>query len=199
LNQPGGVHDHQNQSENGIREQTFGGAPQPQMAKQGALQSQASANEQGLRKSPQQAPASAEPSGHQQAMNEASVHDFPEMMSNYQYDAQSSALGDVTTAGSAGYSGTHQGQEFALPSQDHIDLHKYFKMNRYFVSDEDKIYLESYVIKGIPKQLRRKYWLTVSGAYGYLKHYGEGYYKTLSTDDDEGAYPSWPHPDYQVI
>lgn len=127
-------------------------------------------------------------------MNEASVHDFPEMMSNYQYDAQSSALGDLTR-----YSGTHQGQEFALPSQDHIDLHKYFKANRYFVSDEDKIYLESYVIKGIPKQLRRKYWLTVSGAYGYLKHYGAGYYKTLSADDDEGAYPNWPHPDYQVI
>ena len=104
------MHDHQNQSENEIREQTFGGALQPQMAKQGELKSQASTNEQGLRESPQQAaatpgyPASAEPSGHQQAMNEASVHDFPEMTSNYQYDAQSSALGDVTR-----YSATHQG------------------------------------------------------------------------------------------
>ena len=89
--------------------------------------------------------------------------------------------------------------DFTIPSQDYIDLNKYFKMNKYFVSDEDKIYLEQYVIKGIPPKLRRKYWLTVSGAYGYLKTYGDGYYQTLAKDDDEKAYPTWPHPDYSTI
>ena len=67
------------------------------------------------------------------------------------------------------------------------------------MSDEDKIYLEQYVVKGIPKQLRRKYWLTVSGAYGYLKQFGEGYYQTLCKDGEETAYPTWPHPDYSTI
>jgi hypothetical protein len=52
------------------------------------------------------------------------------------------------------------------------------------------------VIKGIPKQLRRQYWLAVTGANGYISQYGEGYYKTLAEEMDERAYPNWPHPDY---
>jgi hypothetical protein len=32
------------------------------------------------------------------------------------------------------------------------------------------------VVEGIPDTIRRKYWLTVSGAYGYLNNYSPGYY-----------------------
>jgi len=55
------------------------------------------------------------------------------------------------------------------------------------------------VLRGIPSEVRRKYWLAVTGAYGYMKNYSKGYYKTLSSDNDESAYPSWPHPDYSSI
>lgn len=83
-----------------------------------------------------------------------------------------------------------------LPSHDFQQLHKYFTNNKYFVSEYDRLCLESYVVKGIPPALRRKYWMAVSGAYGYMKHYGEGYYQTLVTDDDEVKYPTWPNADY---
>ena len=83
-----------------------------------------------------------------------------------------------------------------LEGQDYIDLYKYFRINKHFVSEEERKILEPFVVKGIPEGLRRKYWLSISGAYGYLNHYSEGYYQTLVKDDDERAYPTWPHPDY---
>jgi len=49
---------------------------------------------------------------------------------------------------------------------------------------------------GIPENMRRQYWLTVSGAYGYMQHYCDGYYKSLSSESNNEAYPNWPHPDY---
>ena len=86
-----------------------------------------------------------------------------------------------------------------VPSQDYIDLYRYLKQNKYYVQDRDRVYLEQYVVKGIPEQLRRKYWLTVSGAYSYLKHYGDGYYQTICQENSDEAYPNWPHPDYLSI
>jgi hypothetical protein len=52
---------------------------------------------------------------------------------------------------------------------------------------------------GIPEYQRRNFWLCVSGAYSYLRDYSNGYYETISKDESEEAYPTWPHPDYQSI
>lgn len=35
-------------------------------------------------------------------------------------------------------------------TQDYLDLQDYFKVNKYFVNEQDKIYLEQYVVKGFP-------------------------------------------------
>ena len=32
-----------------------------------------------------------------------------------------------------------------------------------------------------------------------MQHYCPGYYRSLSMDGNEEAYPNWPHPDYQQI
>ena len=80
---------------------------------------------------------------------------------------------------------------------DNNSLDKFFEANKYFISEGDRNYLEEFVIQGIPENLRRKYWLSISGAYGYMHHYYDGYYKALSMDDNDSAYPTWPHPDYQ--
>jgi hypothetical protein len=74
-------------------------------------------------------------------------------------------------------------------------LYKYFESHKYGISDSDREYLEEFVVRGIPDNLRRRYWLSVSGAFGYLKNYSPGYYATLSSED-ESCYPNWPHPDY---
>ena len=40
--------------------------------------------------------------------------------------------------------------ETELPSNDHRELEEYFKKNKHFVSDQDRIFLERYVIAGLP-------------------------------------------------
>lgn len=50
----------------------------------------------------------------------------------------------------------------------HYSLERFFEEHKYFVPDEERVNLEQYVIMGIPDHLRRQYWLTVSGAYGYM-------------------------------
>ena len=82
--------------------------------------------------------------------------------------------------------------------QDYVFLQQFLK-NKQYVDAGERDTLEDFVIKGIPEGLRRQYWLAVSGAYGYLKNYSDGYYATLSKDGDESAYPDWPHPDYCQI
>jgi hypothetical protein len=79
-----------------------------------------------------------------------------------------------------------------------IDFHKYLVENKYGIKEEDKEMLEKVVIRGIPDNQRRRYWLSVSGAFGYLKNYSPGYYATLSSEDEQ-CYPNWPHPDYTQI
>ena len=81
----------------------------------------------------------------------------------------------------------------------HYSLEKFFEQNKFFVHEEERAYLEQYVIMGIPENMRRQYWLTVSGAYGYMQHYCDGYYKSLSSEGNNEAYPNWPHPDYVQI
>jgi hypothetical protein len=112
----------------------------------------------------------------------------------YTFEAQSETSNKVLGRSTIGFSELNTNQ-----SQDHIDLHKYFKKNKNFISEDDKIYLEQYVIKGIPSSLRRKYWMTVSGAYGYMKMYQEGYYQALCAESNDTLYPNWPHPDYLTI
>lgn len=79
-----------------------------------------------------------------------------------------------------------------------VDLYKYISDNKYGINDNDREWLEEFVVKGIPDNLRRRYWLSVSGAFGYLKNYGPGYYATLCSEVEEN-YPLWPHPDYAQI
>jgi hypothetical protein len=59
--------------------------------------------------------------------------------------------------------------------------------------------LEEYVVRGIPPNLRRKFWLCVSGAYGYMRNYSDGYYECLSKENDDVAFRKWPHPCYHEI
>ena len=59
--------------------------------------------------------------------------------------------------------------------------------------------METFIFSRLPEKHRRKFWLTVSGAYRYMEHYCDGYYRSLSVDDNEESYPKWPHPDYQKI
>jgi len=37
--------------------------------------------------------------------------------------------------------------------------------------------------------------MTVSGANSYLAAYGPGYYSLITSENDDEAYPIWPHPD----
>ena len=60
--------------------------------------------------------------------------------------------------------------------QDLKSLMQYFNINKFGIPDEDREDLELFVLRGIPSEVRRKYWLTVTGAYGYLKNYSKGYY-----------------------
>ena len=48
--------------------------------------------------------------------------------------------------------------------------------------------MEEYVVKGIPPDLRRKFWLCVSGAHVYLRNYSDGYYECLSKENDDIAF-----------
>jgi hypothetical protein len=68
--------------------------------------------------------------------------------------------------------------------QDTIDLHKYLAENKYGIRDEDREMLEEMVVTGIPDNLRRRFWLSVSEAFGYLKNYSPGYYATLSSENE---------------
>lgn len=63
----------------------------------------------------------------------------------------------------------------------------------------DRLFLEEFVVRGFPPSLRRKLWMSATGVYGYLKNYQDGYYQTISSENNEIAYPTWPHPDYQQI
>ena len=78
-------------------------------------------------------------------------------------------------------------------------MSKYFDSNPFNVSEEERVLLEEYVVRGIPSNLRRKFWLSVSGAYGYLKNYSDGYYQCLSKENDDIAFIKWPHPCYHEI
>ena len=46
-----------------------------------------------------------------------------------------------------------------------------------------------------PPSLRKQFWMAVSGANSYLTAYGPGYYALITTENDDEAYPIWPHPD----
>lgn len=41
--------------------------------------------------------------------------------------------------------------------------------------------------------------MTVSGASSYLAAYGPGYYALIISENDDEAYPIWPHPDTNQI
>ena len=79
--------------------------------------------------------------------------------------------------------------------ESYYDLEKFLNENSNFISEKDIAYVEKFVIEGIPNELRRKYWISVSGAKGYLEHYSDGYYLAISSEIEE-SYPDWPHPDY---
>lgn len=36
------------------------------------------------------------------------------------------------------------------PSQDFIDLNNFLRANKFFIAEQDKVYLEQYVVKGFP-------------------------------------------------
>ena len=80
-----------------------------------------------------------------------------------------------------------------------INLENFFEETKTSILDEDKDQLEELIMAGMPDKFRRLYWLAITKAYGYLNHYGDGYYAALSSIDDKVLYPKWPHPDYPEI
>jgi hypothetical protein len=83
--------------------------------------------------------------------------------------------------------------------EDPLSLEPFFEENKYCVPEAHKSFLEEVAISGMPNQYRRQYWLAITGAYGYLRHYSDGYYDALASEGVEVLYPKWPHPDYQEI
>jgi hypothetical protein len=66
--------------------------------------------------------------------------------------------------------------EAFILTNDHYELEKFFRINKFFVSNHDRVFLQRYIIAGLPPDLRRTFWMTVSGAYSYMKDYSAGYY-----------------------
>ena len=81
-------------------------------------------------------------------------------------------------------------------ANDPLNLERFFHENKYSVLEEHKDFLENVATRGMLKQFRRQYWLAITGAYGYLNHYSDGYYAALSSEGNDALYPKWPHPDY---
>ena len=66
---------------------------------------------------------------------------------------------------------------------DPLNLERFFVENKFSIMEEHRDFLEDVAIRGMLKKYRRQYWLSITGAYGYLNHYSDGYYAALSSEN----------------
>lgn len=68
-------------------------------------------------------------------------------------------------------------------ADDPLNLERFFIENKYSILEEHRDFLENVATSGMIKKFRRQYWLAITGAYGYLNHYSDGYYAALSSEN----------------